>query len=133
MRLLGAAGFIALAYAALARSSPVIHAALACGIVSYGAYTLFLRNRAGLALGLPLEPLASGLVCALLAAALAFRLAGTRRQNAGIEGGLVAVHVDAYEVPAVSRGTPTPLADRGPTSGAGHFQGRFSRPFLKTI
>ena len=77
MRLLGAAGFMALAYVTLVGFTRATYAAFVIGLACYGALTLWSRRTSGLSLPIPLTLLSGSLAAGVVAAVMAYRFAGS--------------------------------------------------------
>jgi hypothetical protein len=77
MRLVGAAGFMALAYVTLVGFTRATYVAFALALAIYGVLTVWSRRRAGLPLPVPLTWLSATLCVAMVAAVLAYRFAGS--------------------------------------------------------
>lgn len=77
LRILGAAGFLALAYATLVGFTRATYAAFAIGLLVYGGLTLLSRRRNGVPLPVSVPAVAAALGLGLIAAAIAYRFAGS--------------------------------------------------------
>ncbi|MEH6571324.1 MAG: hypothetical protein V7709_19740, partial [Halioglobus sp.] len=77
MRLLGGAGFLALAYVTLVGFTRATYAAFAIGLACYAALTLWSRRTSGLSLPAPLALLCGSLAAGVVAAVMAYRFAGS--------------------------------------------------------
>jgi hypothetical protein len=77
LRVLGAAGFLAVAYVTLVGFTRATYAAFALALAFYGLLTLWSRRRSGLSLPAPLPLLCGSLLTGALAAVMAYRFAGS--------------------------------------------------------